>query len=255
LVASESATQLVTDVGGADVVELRQPMRDNGSHSPNHGVEGGNCYGEGRVNEGPTCCTGKPYWGAAKKACDINQYGAPPIDGSKEDGQVGCTRKPYWAAAKKAYDVDQYGAPPTDESKDGQAGVPAAAPARALATAAVAQGPAMPEAVHTGAPTSKGPTAPATGPTGALTLAARRRRPVGGWPATVPTAVLAGAPMAATAAKERAAPTAGPAGVLTPAAMKGVSAEAWGRVTAVPGGAPAATTTPTTHSQDAAAAA
>jgi hypothetical protein len=45
--------------GGADAIELRQPARDCGSHSPNHGIEGGDCGGGGRVNEGPTCCTGK----------------------------------------------------------------------------------------------------------------------------------------------------------------------------------------------------
>jgi hypothetical protein len=114
LVASESATQSVTGVGGADAVELRQPARDYGSHSPNHGVEGDDCYGAGRVNVGPTCCTGEPYWGATKKACDINQYGAPPMDRSKEDDQTGCTGKPYWGAVKKACSVDQYGAPPMD---------------------------------------------------------------------------------------------------------------------------------------------
>jgi hypothetical protein len=41
------------------------------------------------VNEGPTCCTEKTYWGATKKACDVDQYGAPPMDGSKEDSHVG----------------------------------------------------------------------------------------------------------------------------------------------------------------------
>jgi hypothetical protein len=101
-----SATQSVMDVGGADAVELRQPVRDYWSHSPNHGVEGSDCCGEGRVNKGPTYGTRKPYWGAAEKACDVDQYGAPPMDGSKEDGQVGCTGKPYWGAAKKACDID-----------------------------------------------------------------------------------------------------------------------------------------------------
>jgi hypothetical protein len=85
LVEPESATQTVTGVGGVCVVELRQPMRDYGSHSPNHGIEGGDCCGGGSVNEGPTCCTGKPYWGVAEKACDVDQYGASPMDGSKED--------------------------------------------------------------------------------------------------------------------------------------------------------------------------
>jgi hypothetical protein len=53
-VASESATQSVTDVGGADAVELRQPTRDCRSHSLNHDVEGGDCYDGGGVNEGST---------------------------------------------------------------------------------------------------------------------------------------------------------------------------------------------------------
>jgi hypothetical protein len=71
--------------GGADAVELRQPVRDCGSHSSNHDVEGDDCCDGGAVNEGPTCCTGKPHWGAAKKACSVDQYGAPPMGGSKED--------------------------------------------------------------------------------------------------------------------------------------------------------------------------
>jgi hypothetical protein len=74
LVAPESATQSVTGVGGAGAVELRLPTRDCGSHSLNHDVEGGDCCGGGSVNEG-----------AAKKACDIDQYGAPPMAGSKEE--------------------------------------------------------------------------------------------------------------------------------------------------------------------------
>jgi hypothetical protein len=82
-----------------------------------------------QVNKGPTCCTRKSYWGATKKAFDFDQYGAPPINRSKEDDQSGCTRNPHWGAAKKACGVDMYGAPPMDRSKDGQAGVPAAVPA------------------------------------------------------------------------------------------------------------------------------
>jgi hypothetical protein len=35
------------------------------------------------VNEGPTCCTEKPHWGAVKKACDVDQYEALPMGGSK----------------------------------------------------------------------------------------------------------------------------------------------------------------------------
>jgi hypothetical protein len=95
LVASESATQSVTDVGGADAVELRQPTRDCRFHSLNHDVEGGDCYDGGGLNEGSTWCIGKPYWGVEKKACGGDQYGALPMDGSKEDGQTGYTGKPY----------------------------------------------------------------------------------------------------------------------------------------------------------------
>jgi hypothetical protein len=43
LVALESATQSVTSVGGANAVELRQPVRDYRSHFLNHDVKGGNC--------------------------------------------------------------------------------------------------------------------------------------------------------------------------------------------------------------------
>jgi hypothetical protein len=96
LVAPEFATQSVTGVGEADVVELRQSVRDCGSHSPNHNVEGGDCCDRGDVNEGPTCSTGKPHWGVAKKACGVDQYETPPMDRLKEDGQAGCTRKSYW---------------------------------------------------------------------------------------------------------------------------------------------------------------
>jgi hypothetical protein len=58
LVASESTTQPVTGVGGVGVIELKQSARDCGSHSMNHGVEGDDCCGGGRVarggmNEGP----------------------------------------------------------------------------------------------------------------------------------------------------------------------------------------------------------
>jgi hypothetical protein len=64
LAAPEATSQLVMGVGGADAIKLRQPARDYGSHSLNHNVEGDNCCAGGRVNKGPTCCTGKPYWGA-----------------------------------------------------------------------------------------------------------------------------------------------------------------------------------------------
>jgi hypothetical protein len=98
------------------------------------------------VNEGHACCTGKPYWDVAKKACDVDQYGVAPMDGFKEDGQAGRTGNPYWGAAKKACGVDQYGAP-MDGLKDGQAGAPVAVPVGA-------QVPAAPATVSAGAPTA-----------------------------------------------------------------------------------------------------
>jgi hypothetical protein len=81
-------------VGGAGAVELKQPARDCGFHSLNHGVKGDNCCDGGRdaiggVKEGPTCYTGKPYWGAAKKACGVDQYGAPPMYGSRKASTAG----------------------------------------------------------------------------------------------------------------------------------------------------------------------
>jgi hypothetical protein len=130
LVAPESTTQSVRGLGGAGAVELRQPVRNCESDSPNHGVEGDDYCGGGNVNEGPTYCTGKPYWGDVKKVCGVDQNGAPPMHGLK-DGQAGVpvpasatgptcsTRKPYWSAAKKACSVNQYEALPMDGSKNG----------------------------------------------------------------------------------------------------------------------------------------
>jgi hypothetical protein len=86
---------------------------------------------------------------------------------------VGCTGKPYWGATKKACDVDQYGAPPMDGSKDGQAGAPATVPTGATATAAVVQGPAMLTAVPAGVPMTS---IASKGPAGVLALAARKGR-------------------------------------------------------------------------------
>jgi hypothetical protein len=176
-----------------------------------------------------------PYWGVMKKACSVDQYGAPPMDGSKEDDQVGapvstpmvrpicCIGKP-WSAVKKVCGVDQYGAPPMYGSKNGQVGAPAAVPAGAPATAAVAKGPTVPTRV----------------------------------PAMVHMAVPAGEPTAAAVAKRSAAPAAGPVGTLTLATKKGRSAGGLGHVaaaapTAVPTRALAATMVPTTHSWEAAA--
>jgi hypothetical protein len=194
---------------------------------------------------------GPPRWGAAK-VCDVDQYGAPPMDRSKEDGQAGYTGKPYWGAVKKACGVDQYGAPPMDELKNGQAGALATVHVGVPATAAVAQGSATPVAVPTRASTavaaSKEPTAPTTGPAGALAPTVRKRRPVRGWSATVPTTMPAGTSTTAAAAKE---PAAGPTGVLTPAVMKGGLAGGWGRAAAVaPAEAPAAATAPTARSRE-----
>jgi hypothetical protein len=63
-----------------------------------------------------------------KKACDVDAYGAPPMDGSKENDQASYTEKPYWGATKKACGINQYGTLPMDGSKDGQAGLPTAVP-------------------------------------------------------------------------------------------------------------------------------
>jgi hypothetical protein len=68
LVALESVTQSVTSVRGASAIELKEPVRDCGSQSSNHGVKSGSCCGEARgrgaiggVNGGPACCTREPY--------------------------------------------------------------------------------------------------------------------------------------------------------------------------------------------------
>jgi hypothetical protein len=100
------------------------------------------------------------------------------MDGSKEDGQEGCIGKPYWGVAKKACGVDHYNAPSMDGSKDGQAGGPTAVPA----TAAVAQGPAaVSVGAPTAAVAAKEPAAPVTGPAGALASAVTKGGPAGGW--------------------------------------------------------------------------
>ena len=92
LEAPESATQSVTGVGGVSAIVLKEPARDCGSHSPDHGVQDDGCCcgargrgsgARGGVNGGPTCCAGEPKWGAAKKACCCcgGLDGAPPMDG------------------------------------------------------------------------------------------------------------------------------------------------------------------------------
>jgi hypothetical protein len=61
LVGLESAMQSVTVMAGMGTIELKEPTRDCGSHSPNHDDEGGDFYDGGGMNEGPTHCTGKPH--------------------------------------------------------------------------------------------------------------------------------------------------------------------------------------------------
>jgi hypothetical protein len=68
------------------------------------------------------------------------------MGGSKEHIQAGYTEKPYWGATKMAYNVNQYGAPPMDRSKDGQEGAPPAVPPGVPTTAMVAQEPTTPAA-------------------------------------------------------------------------------------------------------------
>jgi hypothetical protein len=207
------------------------------SHSSNHDIKGGDGCGRGSVNEGPTCCTRKLYCCVAH----TGQYGAPPMDGSKEDGQAGCTEKSYWGATKKVGDIDQYMAPPMDGLKDYQVGAPM--------TAAVTQGPAAPATVAAGAPTavamSKGLTVFVAGPAGALTPAVRKRRLVEGWPMIAPAAAPAGVPTMTASAKEPMTPTVGLVGALVLATMKGGPAEGWGCV--MEG---AAVTTPTARSRE-----
>jgi hypothetical protein len=60
----------------------------------------------------------KATLGRRKEGVQCRLVRAPPMDGSK-DGQAGCTRKPYWGVVKKACDIDQYGAPPMDGLMDG----------------------------------------------------------------------------------------------------------------------------------------
>jgi hypothetical protein len=128
------------------------------------------------------------------------------MDGSKKDVQAGCTGKPYWGAAKKACGVNLYGAPPMDRSKDSQAGAPAAVPAGALTTTTTSKGPATPAAGPVGALTTDAAAnesaAPVVGPAGALTPPAWKVGPIGGWgraAAVVSTTVPMGALVAAIA--------------------------------------------------------
>jgi hypothetical protein len=163
LVALESATQPATRVGGVGAVELKQLVRDCGSHSSNHGVEGDDYCGGGRgvrggVKKGPTCCTGKSYWGAMKE-CGADQYGAPPMYGLKKDDQYGA---PPMDGLRKASMVGGWrcammlvavlaGALATSANRGGLT-KGSIVPARAPTTPTEAKGPAVPEAVHAGAP-------------------------------------------------------------------------------------------------------
>jgi hypothetical protein len=84
--------------GGAGVDELKQPARNDGSHSPNHDVEGSNCCGggmggKGGVSEGPTC---QRRWIAVELDACIAQRGVqyiggrdPPRAGGQEGGGQG----------------------------------------------------------------------------------------------------------------------------------------------------------------------
>jgi hypothetical protein len=62
------------------------------------------------------------------------------------DGAHLLHRKPYWGAIKKACSINQYGAPPMDELKNGQTGAPAAVLARMLTVAVATKGSAAPAA-------------------------------------------------------------------------------------------------------------
>jgi hypothetical protein len=90
---------------------------------------------------GPTCCTRKPYLGAAKKTCGVDQYGASPMDGSKNS----------WERALGTGAEAKGPVAPTVEPTT----VPVAVPVRMPMAAAAAKGSVVPAA---GAlvPTKKG---------------------------------------------------------------------------------------------------
>jgi hypothetical protein len=107
LVAPEPTTELVTGMVGAGALELKQLVRDYGSHSVNHSVESGNYYGgargrgrggRGGVNEGPTYCRGKTYWGAVKVCC-ADQDGPPPCTGH---GRMATTELRPWMGRERS---------------------------------------------------------------------------------------------------------------------------------------------------------
>jgi hypothetical protein len=111
------------------------------------------------------------------KSKEDNQVGAlVPTPAARP---ICCTEKPYCSSAKKACEVDQYGAPPMNGSKNGQVGLPAthvAVPMRAPGTTPTT----VPAGVPTAATTVKGPAAPMTGPMGALASAVKKGRPTRG---------------------------------------------------------------------------
>jgi hypothetical protein len=51
------------------------------------------------MNVGPTCCTEKLYWRAAKVCC-VDQYGAPPMYESWREDQYGALPRD---GSRKAY--------------------------------------------------------------------------------------------------------------------------------------------------------
>jgi hypothetical protein len=201
LVAPESATQSVTGVWGAGVVELRQLATDWGSHSPNHGVKGDDCCGGSSVNEGPSCCTERPYWGAVKKAYGVDQCRAPPIGGSKEDSQTRtkgpapvagptcCNGKPYWGATKQACGGQGVGGAhggAYEGASDGDRG-------------SACKG-------ANGGCSGQGVDGARGGVSGALTSAVKKGRPTGGWrraAAVAPVTVPAREPTATTSPTAR----------------------------------------------------
>jgi hypothetical protein len=158
LVTPEPTTQLVTGMAGAGALELKQLVRDYGSHSVNHNVESGNYYGgargrggRGGVNEGPTYYTGKTYWGVVKVCC-ADQDGSLPMYGSWKE--------------------DHYKAPPMDGSKEES--TTGGWRCATMPTTAKQHGPRVVAA-------AKGPTMPAAVPVGLATATAQKGSPTRGW--------------------------------------------------------------------------
>jgi hypothetical protein len=156
------------------------------------------------VNEGPTCCTGKLYWCAVKKACYAHQCEAPPMYGA------------YGGASMTTM-------------------------AKGLTAPVAAKGSVMLVALHAKVPmaatASNGPAVPTAEPAGVLMMAAENGSMTRGWrhvAATTLMTVPGGALTAAAAAKEalKGAPAMKPAGALATTA-EDRAARGWGRVMAV----------------------